>query len=325
MFAGFSICSHIVAVAECNGDLRSFLDAAHAKCTPNLSVIASQGLPKGAGRKGSVPKRKRKTPVPIESRSVRPCLVGIAGTSSTSPVADGYGLSNATSAVTQETDDFGVESLLENFTGSAVQSSTLPMQSPLTLVSDTACSSASLQQQPCVSLPSMSFPSTTLSLPSTTVSQATSQGQLVLGTGVNFNMCPPSVFRPLTNLTSGCTTSKNSKPFTLNSKPFTLKLKSKQIKVCQSCRKDYEGENDTLGLVIAHPERKLISNPVTGVQFWGKESNSHYHANVMCLKRVSGSFEVEIPEELIPKLTIYQKVYLMTCLQVPPAKLHLEV
>ena len=84
-------------------------------------------------------------------------------------------------------------------------------------------------------------------------------------------------------------------------------------------------ENDTLGLVVAHPERKWISNPVTGAQFWGKESNSHYHAHVMCLKKAESSFEIEIPKELISKLTIFQKVYLMTCLNVPPVKLDLEV
>ena len=92
MFAGFSICSHVVAVAECNGDLKSFLDAASATCAPNLSAIANQGLPRGAGRKGGIPKRKRKTAVPIQSRSVRPCLVGIAGTSSTSQVAESSNL-----------------------------------------------------------------------------------------------------------------------------------------------------------------------------------------------------------------------------------------
>ena len=88
MFAGFSICSHVVAVAECNGDLKSFLDAASATCAPNLSAIANQGLP----REGGIPKRKRKTAVPIQLRSVRPCLVGIAGTSSTSQVAESSNL-----------------------------------------------------------------------------------------------------------------------------------------------------------------------------------------------------------------------------------------
>ena len=152
-------------------------------------------------------------------------------------------------------------------------------------------------------------------------SRATSQGQLVLGTGVNFNIRPPSILQSLPVVSNiGIPTPRRTA--NRNSKPFTLKLRTKQIKICQSCCKDYEGENDTLGLVVAHPERKWISNPVTGAQFWGKESNSHYHAHVMCLKKVESSFEIEIPKELI---TIFQKVYLMTCLNFPPMKLDLEV
>ena len=45
----------------------------------------------------------------------------------------------------------------------------------------------------------------------------------------------------------------------------------------------------------------------------------------MCLKKVESSFEIEIPKELIPKITIFQKVYLMTCLNFPPMKLDIEV
>ena len=169
----------------------------------------------------------------------------------------------------------------------------------------------------------MSFPPTTVSLPASTVSQATSQG-LVLGTAVNFNIRPPSVLQSLP-VVSNIGSPTPGRTANRNSKPFTLKLRTKQIKICQSCRKDYEGEIDTLGLVVARPERKLISNPVTGAQFWGKESNSHYHAHVMCLQKGESSFEIEIPKELIPKLTNFQKVYLMTCLNVPPMKLDLEV
>ena len=43
-------------------------------------------------------------------------------------------------------------------------------------------------------------------------------------------------------------------------KPFVLKLKAKNIKICQSCHKDYDGSNDTLGLVVARAERRLVSN-----------------------------------------------------------------
>ncbi len=41
-------------------------------------------------------------------------------------------------------------------------------------------------------------------------------------------------------------------------------------------RKDYEGANYTLGLVVSHAERRIISNPSTGVQFLGKEGNSQF-------------------------------------------------
>lgn len=74
MFKGYSICAHVVAAAEDNGDLASFLDC--VKCKPNLTSIASAGMPSRSGRKGGKPKRKRnRSIVPIETRSVRPCLV----------------------------------------------------------------------------------------------------------------------------------------------------------------------------------------------------------------------------------------------------------
>ena len=64
-----------------------------------------------------------------------------------------------------------------------------------------------------------------------------------------------------------------------NANPFILKFKTKQIKVCQACRKKYEGTNDTMGLVVARMEWRMVSNLITGAQFLGKESNSHYHAH----------------------------------------------
>ena len=57
MFKGYSICAHVVAAAEDNGELASFLDC--VKCKPNLTAIASAGMPSGSGRKGGKPKRKR--------------------------------------------------------------------------------------------------------------------------------------------------------------------------------------------------------------------------------------------------------------------------
>ena len=71
MFKGFPLCSHVVAVAEVNGDLPVFLKCIQKGCKPHLSAIANQGLPCGSGRKGGVSKRKRKCTTPTESCSVR--------------------------------------------------------------------------------------------------------------------------------------------------------------------------------------------------------------------------------------------------------------
>lgn len=74
MFKGFCICSHVIAAAHDNGELKLFLDNVN-KCKPNLSAIANQGMCSGTGRKGGVAKRKRSRKVStIETRSVRPCL-----------------------------------------------------------------------------------------------------------------------------------------------------------------------------------------------------------------------------------------------------------
>ena len=356
MFAGFALCAHVVAVAESNGDLKSFLDAVRAKCSPNLTAIANQGLPKGAGRKGGIPKRKRRSVVPVQSRSVRPCLLSTEKTvSCNKPSLDtSFGLDDLQSSKSFAglTSNSIVHpsqvpvcvnphlsqcSSLQCTPSTSVQS-TLPMQSACltpqqvattvancvnqalpTLSTDMdLCNPSNLLQhlQSYIPTAATSSCSPSLSLPASSVSQATSHGQVVLGTGVNVILHSPPGVPPNT----GCKSSPRHKHF----KPFTLKLKTKQIKVCQSCRKGYEGENDTLGLVVAHLERRLISNPITGIQFIGKESNSHYHAHMKCLKIVDSSFTgdcLEVPKDVVAKLTMYQKVYLETCLQVPSEKL----
>ena len=111
------------------------------------------------------------------------------------------------------------------------------------------------------------------------------------------------------------TSSPSLQAFHVHPKPFILKLKTEQIRICQSCRQDYEGENDTLGLVVAHAERRIISNPATELQFLGKEGNSHYHARMNCIRLADQSFkgqDLVIPEDLKLNLTIFQKFYIAT-------------
>ena len=79
MFKGYSICSHVIATAHINGELKLFLKNVN-KCEPNLSAIANHGMPSGTVLKGGVAKRKRVGKVPsVETRSIRPSLVHTPG------------------------------------------------------------------------------------------------------------------------------------------------------------------------------------------------------------------------------------------------------
>jgi len=78
----------------------------------------------------------------------------------------------------------------------------------------------------------------------------------------------------------------------------------------------WSGQNDTMGLVVARAERRLVSNLVTGSQFLGRESNSHYHLNMQCLRKADSSFmskDLVIPE-VVSKVSPMQKMYLATFL-----------
>ena len=158
---------------------------------------------------------------------------------------------------------------------------------------------------------------------------STSGKVLIGGSGSVFNISPPSAtnspmpaissvhvqLRTTPTVSASCIWS-NSVPHT---NPFMLKFKINLIKICQSCRNGYEGLNDTMGLV-ARAERRMISNVVTGVQFLGHESNSHYHCRLSCLQMADPSFQgmnLVVPDEIRSKLNQYQKLYLLTCLQVP--------
>ena len=71
-----------------------------------------------------------------------------------------------------------------------------------------------------------------------------------------------------------------------------------------------------MGLVVARAERHLVSNLAKGAQFLGKESNSHYHLHIMCLKAADPVFkgtDLLIPDEIKGRLSNLQKVYLATC------------
>ena len=77
---GLGICSHSVVVAELNGCLLDFVTTfQRKKKVPNFTELALSSVPKGRGRKGAKPPRKRSKPQPIEERV--PLTVAPSGSS----------------------------------------------------------------------------------------------------------------------------------------------------------------------------------------------------------------------------------------------------
>ena len=68
-YRSLNICSHSVAVAEVNKKLGHFVDwYRKANKLPSLSKLATADVPKGRGRKGGQPPRKKQKKVPISTR-----------------------------------------------------------------------------------------------------------------------------------------------------------------------------------------------------------------------------------------------------------------
>ena len=62
------LCSHSVAVAESNGKLEEFImGVKRKKKIPNMTALATSTMPKGRGRKGSIPPHTRKSTCAAES------------------------------------------------------------------------------------------------------------------------------------------------------------------------------------------------------------------------------------------------------------------
>ena len=55
-----------------------------------------------------------------------------------------------------------------------------------------------------------------------------------------------------------------------------------------------------MGLVVARAKRRQVSNLSSVTQFLGRESNSHYHLRLSCLKTANPEF---VGDEMIFQMT----------------------
>ena len=255
MYKGFSICSHTVATAQANRELRSFVDwFVHQNRKPNLSEIAHEGMSKGVGRKGGAPKRKRTHRAPIESCSSKfaeqSCTSSAAILPQPLPASDEL---STTPLLTSPT-------LATVSVSSSVEHANMPTNSThvaksQVLISDQTKSTTTAISTLHTTPPAVSAPTTT------------SQGQLALVTLIT-QLARTEVSNPSHNHTNP-------------TKPFVLKLRTTAIRICQGCRQELSDS-----VVVSRLERRLIQNTHTGAFFYGKECNSHYHTKLTCLQRV---------------------------------------
>ena len=241
-------------------------------------------------------KRKRKrSSQPVETRSVCPSLDQIAFMSTSYPhISLPYNSIFQTSSLLH-----GSQAIpLTTYPWMSAAKSRTPVCAGVTAVSTTVtptCTQSSISGTwlgPM--LPSISIG------PSPQVTSCSS-GQIVVGSVV----LNSSVTSPVPHQSNGGSAKQ----------PFTLKLRTNLIRIWQSCRKGFEETNDTMGLVVAWPERRLASNMATGVTFLGKKSNSYYHLHMACIVKADSSFnattDLIIPSTL--ELNVYQKLYLTSC------------
>lgn len=210
----------------------------------------------------------------VQSRSVRQCLQAL--TPSTMP--------SATSKTSPSTSCM-VSLLLSTHSGQLTQSSSQTPATPSRYVTPS-----------CVTISTMYPPQEPLqhqvgNLSNASVTPtASSNGQGLVGSNV-FNVA--GSFMPPIPCSSRSFTWFSSSPVSTvprsimansesSTKPFVLKMKTNQIRVCQSCREDYNGLNDTMGLLVARAKGRLVSNLLTGTEILGHEGNSFTRGAPAC-------------------------------------------
>ena len=266
----------------------------------------------GAGRKGGVPKRKRtKKPAKIETRSKRTnvsvqptavCPPPLLATTviASSPVTIA---TPSTPPILSQTTALSMNAAQQAYPyshgGSPYSSNTQQTTSSF---------AASRMQSPL----SVCFPIQVPRLPPPLLSIHQSPGTSHASCYSWYSpTANPFPWRP--QLLS--TVASHHMQLQTNHKPFFVKFLTRQIKVCQGCRKQFHDENTDppLDVIVARLERRVISNPSTGDQMLTKESPSHYHPKLSCIRMVCPSFcktNLVVPPELSLRLTAVHKAYL---------------
>ena len=273
MFRGFGICAHVVAAAHHNRQLELFVQwFVQTKCRPNLTAISREGLPKGAGRKGGVEKRKRKKTPQIESHSKR---------IRTQPLATAV----TAHSCLAETDPLPSTSWLEPHRSLHASVTSFSSQ---TATPDPSCSTPSLiSASPNLQPSSHTLASTSLSQMVPPVISA-SQGPSHRWGTKSLPDVPPLV----SAVPSSPPALVSSNPH--DRSPYTLCFITGNIRVCRGCRQKYTKPCiPPMDLCVRHQEWQQFTRPgASAAQV--RYGNVYYHCNIPCIQARCPSFTADM-------------------------------
>ena len=289
------ICSHIIAVAEKNSELHSFLEWYNTtKQQPNITTLAVHGLPAGRGRKGGIPKRQRSKLVNAQDTVVPRPATCKRISSSTTQMSNRFprGPKVGTSS-----------SLRLNGDGHSapptMTDTSCPLHSDTThsVVSDNVvgASSYNVFQSP----PNMLSAATTIQ-PFNVSQSASGISAVASSIGSFLSQNQVITVQPPTN-----------------TNPFFMRAIEGNIRMCQGCRTSLRNVDGTIPMApydfaIARFERRSYRDKNGQLQTPMREQAVHYHLKLACVMAVCPNFvpsTLVIPTDTMAKLNTTHKEY----------------
>ena len=282
-YKSISICSHTIAAAHSNGELKELLqwfgERRRGQVT-NLFQLAKHGMPLGAGRKGGHPPRRRsKTTSTVATDNT---TIPFHHLLSENPVP-------ATQSSTQSAAHTCTSSLP---TDHHAVPPTIPAASTGTLLS-----TSTFVSPPVGSMPAAGRPPSLLSPPSLPLAPPCLPG--ILG--------PPSLSTPSTSLRYHLPQMFTPPPmFPSPTAEFNVMFLHGNITICSGCRQRFPRNSaggyadPPFNMAIQHVEDRQFINPQTGSAQM-KRGNAYYHAYLPCLQTKWPQFQ---PQEFVITTTI---------------------
>ena len=280
MWQSSRICAHCIAAAEFSHCLEEFvLWYNKSKSKPNLDKLSKVDMPKGSGRKGEKPPRKKK-------RGSTTCFTLVDKSTNSS-----------------------VEQKISKVTVSSVQSNDCTVSNPADSVSTPTCHVTPGPPFPPPFYPWMCMPSQT---------QHGYQSSYYASPPVSSfsSVSPYSPLRYQMWNTPFSTPFMSQPQDTMlhqerNLHPFFVRFIVGNIRICQGCRGSLRLSDGSVpsppnNLVAARLEKRPYFDKVNGT--WccpQKETNSHYHLKLSCIVRVEPLFvpsTLQIPPDVFPDL-----------------------